>query len=531
MVLSIAAFALDGAIRDISVDVALRSDGSARIHERWDVRIGDGTTEWYLAKSGLGDIAVRDFEVFENGARFTDQGSWDVSRTLSEKAGRSGIVRKADGVELCWGTGSPGDHVFDVYYTMTNAVKTLNDYDMLHLQLVSPGLSSRPEHVAVSIGREGGVLSDGNSRLWGFGFEGRSAFAGGRAVFESTARFRSKSSVIVLLRFDKGLFHSPSVQNRNFQAVLDKALDGASFKDDEGNEGAVLGLLYFLMTVLSAGLAVFGVKASRKNVVGMKPKDVMWSRDIPYGGDLVKTSYTLGRLGEIRKQNTMAAALILRMIYNGQLSVVKTPDDKIEISFSEDASKLAGLSPEARGLYDMMKEASGSDRILQDKEFSRWSSRHNQRIRRWAESYELRGSADLRRDGDIQSLRYTVQGQENARKALGFKKFLQDFTLMKEKGSIEVNLWREYLVFGALFGIADKVAAELKDIDVRVFEESGNMDFFTTYQVVRMSDVMSRAITNARVSGTGGSRSGLGGFTSFGGGGGFSGGGFGGGAR
>ena len=50
---------------------------------------------------------------------------------------------------------------------------------------------------------------------------------------------------------------------------------------------------------------------------------------------------------------------------------------------------------------------------------------------------------------------------------------------MKEK--VEVHLWQDYLVFATLFGIADKVAKELKDIDPIAFGGGGKLRFRHIY--------------------------------------------------
>jgi len=102
---------------------------------------------------------------------------------------------------------------------------------------------------------------------------------------------------------------------------------------------------------------------------------------------------------------------------------------------------------------------------------------------------------------------------------------------------VEVRLWQDYLVYGSLFGIAGKVAKQLKDIDPVLFEQTVVYDYTTFDTILSMTNNMARAITNAsyvRPAPTRSSSSSWGGFgggTSFGGGGGFSGGGFGGGAR
>ena len=187
----------------------------------------------------------------------------------------------------------------------------------------------------------------------------------------------------------------------------------------------------------------------------------------------------------------------------------------------------------------MMKAASGTDLVLQDKEFSRWSqrTRNQDTIRLWANGLNLDARRELRRDNIVNGKKFSEQGKVEARRVMGFKNFLNDFTLSSERESVEVGLWKDYLVYATLYGIADKVAKELKDIDPRVFEQVMAYDYTMFNDVVRMTNNLGRSITNARYapqSFSGPSRGGFGGFgggTSFGGGGGFSGGGFGGGVR
>jgi len=530
----IAAFAYEPSIPDIDITVALSQDGTASVTEVWDIVAGEGT-EWYLVRNNLGDIVIGNLSVTdETGRRFINEGSWDVNRSLDAKAGRCGLNRTGSGIEICWGLGSYGPHTYTVKYTMTNAVKSLNDADMLHLQLVSPGLSSRPQHVKVTV-RD----VPGDTRFWGFGFNGQSSREGDDIVFESTEKFVRKSSVIVLLRFPKGTYDSPSIQARGFEEVLAGALEGAKFEDEGEDGGELFGALISLIFTLAGLFVVVGgiwnAAGSKKRILGVKPKDVSWNRDVPYGGNLEQSNYTLKRLGEVKKGNSYASALILRMVYDGVIVVSGQDGKKVDLAF--DDSRAGTLGPESRKLYDMMKAAAGSDSILQDKEFSRWSKKNYRTVNDWISSVDRAGRNGLLESYQMKGTKYTPAGQEEARKLLGFKKFLSDFTLVKERSSREVGLWQDYLVFASLFGIADQVAKELHDIDPQFFEQAVAMDYNTMNWIILRNYSMSSAITNAQTRAaeamgrSSGSFGGFGGGTSFGGGGGFSGGGFGGGAR
>ena len=525
-----AALAYSPVIRDIDISLTLHRDGSATVHEAWDVCAAEGT-EWYLVRNNLGDIDILDLAVSdESGRAFVNEGEWDVDRSISEKAGKCGIVHTSRGMELCWGVGSLGDHKYNVSYTMTNAVKSLNDYDMIHLQLVSPNLSSTPQHVRVRISAEEVQLDSTSTRIWGFGFVGDASFRDGAAVYESSERFREKSSVIVLMRFDKGIFQSASRQARDFSEVLDKALDGSSYEEDEDDFWASFTLILYLLAFF--GLIFAGAKSSaatRKKILGVKMKEIGWSREIPYGGNLAESAWILKKLGEEKRSNSLASALILRMIYQGYLGVSKDSDGKVEISFT-------GKIPDAadkpmHDLYFMMHEASGEDRILQDKEFSRWADKHVSEINSWIKKCDRSGKEGLIVDGYYSNSKYTAKEQQQAQILIGLRKYLSDFTLMKEKETLEAHLWKEYLVYGALYGIADKVAKQLKDINPQLLEQEFGYDYPTIYTVINLNNSLSRSITRTQIGQDSGRSGGFGGGTSFGGGGGFSGGGCGGGSR
>jgi len=554
LVSTIAVFAREQRVRDLDIEVTLYPTGVALIHERWDVNTGDEITEWYLPRENLGDIEIKSFSVLSDGQELSDDGEWDVDRSRKQKAGRFGIVHKRNGVELCWGVGEYGDHIYDAFYVMTNTVKSLNDYDMFHMQLVNDELKAPPQHVRVTISPSEQLskqLDTNWVRTWGFGFNGTVAFLeGGGVVYESSEPFGYYSSVIALLRFNKGVFDSPSVQERDFQAVLDRAMEGADFgsdgnyDDEDDTAGGIAGLIMMILSWLGIrkGFRKATGKVSKrekKKLLGIAESEINWYREIPMGGDLIAADYALSRLGEDRKQNALASAEILKMIYMGYLDVQKDASGKIEITFSKGKTGEAPIDSIASDLWTMMLEASGEDRVLQDKEFSSWSSKNKKRLYNWTEKMTLMGKQIFRGKGWMRAAdtKFTPEGQLEAQHLVGFRKYLEDFTLTGVRETVEVHLWQDYLVYGALFGIADKVAKQLQDIDPVLFERTVGYDYSTFNGALYSLNNLSRAITSANRAyasstySSGGSWGGYGGHSSFGGGGGFSGGGHGGGGR
>lgn len=538
-------------VRDIDITLTLLDNGGLVVHEAWDINTGTDITEWYLVRENLGDITIPALYVSEDGKEFEDVGEWDVRRSLEEKAGKCGIVHKDNGgMELCWGIGSYGDHVFHPVYGMTRAVKALNDYDMLHLQVVSPGLSSPPKHVKVTVESSDFQLDTLNTRLWAFGYVGEAHVEDGKAVFESSQPLDTEDSVIILLRFEKGLMHPKSVQERDFQDALDTALKESDYliqKKEEDKTASGIAYFFTALVFFFIGRRIWkGLFPSKfSKFKGLKEKDIVWYRDIPVEGKLEVADQILADTNLSSSKRNLPMAMILRMIYKGYVDVNRDLEGPAKLSFIATPEQVQELGDAYSKLYLMLKEAAGGNGLLEKSEFSVWMRSHESQAYYWTDSVRRYAQAYLQNNGFMEKhnvMAYTQQGNEAAKQVLGLQKFLEDFTLSKEREVFEVKLWKEYLVYAGLFGIADKVAKQLKEIDPALFRQSIPYEVDSLDRTLALLDGLSRIVASSSESyhirefssssGSSYSRSsGGGGHSSRSGGGGFSGGGRGGGGR
>lgn len=532
LLIGIVAHAYDPKIRNIDIKCVLDNTGCAHITEVWDVCVAGGT-EWYLVRTNLDEIEIKNLSVQEGDNTFQYVESWDVNASLYQKTGKCGLNKVYDGFEICWGVGSYGDHVFTVSYDMTNAVKSLNDYDMLHMQFISDQLSSAPQHASIELSVEGASLSADNAEVWGFGFDGYAVFNDGAIMAEASDGLLYDDSMILLIRLDKGILSNPScVWDEDFQVALDSALEGSDW--ESGSSPFMKRVKHVIETVLNyLWLMIFPIylyvsdAIKIRRFLGVSKKNVSWCREVPFQGDLCTTEFVLGMIAE-GCMSHIASAMILQMIQRGAIEVAKSSagDDKVDLILG-DRSKLEGLPEPILKLWDLLSEACGDDRILQDKEFKEWSMRNRRLVSKWVDSVDKTGEKSFLLHGYGakygSKTRCTARGGEEALKALGFKKFILDFTLIGERASYEVALWDSYLVFGALFGVADKVAKELSDIAPEYQHASSVMSSMSSiHSAIGISNSLSSSIASASTSG---------GRSSRGGGGGFSGGGHGGGSR
>ena len=108
---------------------------------------------------------------------------------------------------------------------------------------------------------------------------------------------------------------------------------------------------------------------------------------------------------------------------------------------------------------------------------------------------------------------------------LAFRRFLSDFAMIKKYAPEDLNIWKEWLVYGTALGVGDKVAEAMEKLNVHMPDAA----MATEYLPLAFISAYSLASSAASPSSGGGSGGGGGGGGGFGGGGGCGGGG--GGAR
>ncbi|MBQ9310989.1 MAG: DUF2207 domain-containing protein [Bacteroidales bacterium] len=528
-------------VNNLDIKVVVQRDGSATVTQVWDVELNEGT-EWYIPVENLGPMTVSGLEVSENGTSFSSVGnSWNVSWSRSRKAWNCGMVPKRDGAELCWGIGEYGRHVWTVRFLLTGLVQGYDDADAFNFMFVPPGMGAGIGHVRLTVvpGFDCEPWTYDNTRVWAFGFHGDINVREGAVVAESSESFGYSSRLIALVKYSKGMFAPSVVKGGAVQDLIDKALDGSSYGED--GAGAWFFILFglcfigfFIIMIWIAIAAALGYKW-KKALFG-KTKIEGWYRDIPLEGDIFAAEYLLakgGRFSSVAPAQNIIGAMFLRWIMDGSVKVQADPSSSKRVNLSFVAP---GVSADAveEDLYQYAKTASGANLLLEKNEFENWSKKNYQKITSWPDRAVTRGMEWFRQKGYfVRDGVCTDEGAVQASHLIEFRNFLKDFTISNQREAGEVKMWKEYLVYAQLFGIADKVAAQFKKLYPAEFSElarSAGIDDATLWHTIYWSNTLSSRSWNTAVA-KAGNVNGTGGHSSFGGGGGFSGGGFGGGAR
>ena len=525
----------------LDIRVVLSHNGDARITETRQMSIDAEGTECYIGIGVPEGSEVQDLQVTdETGLAYENVGRWDIDQSRRWKSGKCGIVAKHGGYELCWGLGDSGERTYVTSYTYTNLIHAHPDADAIRHVFLDADVSPKPDEAHVTIEAEDSVaLTEENSGVWGFRFGGELGFDGGKIVAYNTEPFGRSGALYVMCRFDKGLFEPAVSDEDTFEHKKEQAFEGSDYigGDDEWTTSDTITLLalavgFFIVPILGGIWYFVYVWRARKKV----NKDLLWFRDIPMDGNLQQANDVLNAYKYFNTDyNNLLSACILKLINMGAISIEKRGEGeksgKVKDMFVIHELPDTGDQPLLlRKIHTIFKNAAGDDTVLEPRELKNFMrNSHNESIT----------------DSFINTL-HTKTGISNykdrldeVRQVFGLKKFLKEFSLLDERHVDEVSLWKDYMIYATLFGIADQVIKDMKKINPEYF----NMDQLaaqmanestlpTIYSTLHSST--SRAVANkaARESARQARASGRGGRSSWGGGGGgFSGGGFGGGVR
>lgn len=536
-------------IYNVKMDIYLNEDGSANITEEWDVKADSGT-EWYKQLYNLGTQKLSNYRVTRDGVELKEK-NWDVDESLSEKNGYYGINYVSEGIELCFGKGDMNRHKFTMYYTLSNFITNTSDSQVLY-QTLLPNATVDNFTVTVSSFYAFPDTLD----VWGFGGQFLAYVKDGKIELNSDGYSLNNDYVVLLAKFPVGTFKTDNYNGdfSNFQSILDMANEG-TYEYDYGTSyketlmDKIFGVIMFLISfVLPIGLIVGAIVAATKSGYGYKDnktidkKNTPMFRDIPCKKDIYYANALINLNNFGYKETNIFGAIILKWIRLGKIGF----KNETKGIFNKETSSIdLTLNPTfdnelEEKLFNMMYKASG-DGLLEAKELEKWAKKNYDSFLNLFKRITDTKINELKSNGHIYKRTYKEECKKkqvmddtiyrDSQELFGLKLFLKEFSDMKEKEAIEVKLWDEYLMFAYLFGMADKVAKQFKNLYPEIVEEmqASNIDYGTFVYINNISARTVQAASAARSAaesysgGGGGFSVGGGGGGSFGGGGGMGG--------
>ena len=523
-------------LTDLNIRVVLSHNGDALITETRLMDVDDEGTECYIGLANTGESTVRNLQVKdETGLQFTYVDEWDIDQSRAWKAGKCGIIKKRNGYELCWGLGDQGHRTYITQYTYTGLVHAYPDADAIRHVFLDADVRPKPAHVLLTITTDDGTPINADScGIWGFRFNGELSFMDNSIVVESTEAFEDQSALYVMVRFPKGMFQPTIQEDDTFEHKKELAFEGSDYVGGDDEDMSIFEWIIFILVYVGFSIVpvvcfiwhLYSVWRARRRA----NKDLLWYRDIPMDGNLQEANNVLNAYKYLHTDyNNLMSACILKLINMGAITIETRPNmkGKMEQNFVIQELKDIDKQPVLmRKIYNIFKQAAGADTVLEPKELKQYmnSSQHQSITDSFINTLHTKTKISQYKDRE-----------DEVRQLFGLKKFLKEFTLLDERELKEVKLWKDYMIYATLFGIADKVIKEMKKINPEYFnmdqvagQMANDMTLPTIYSVMRHSTASAVANKAAREHRS----SGHGGHSSWGGGGGgFSGGGGGGGVR
>lgn len=521
-------------LHKLDIHVVLKHNGDALITERRTMTIDSEGTECYIGLGNMGASTIKDLHVLdESEQEYENVGEWNVDNSREWKTGKCGIVTKSKGYELCWGLGASGERTYTTQYIMTGLVRSYPDADAIRHVFMDSKVTPKPKSASVTIESEDSVIfTQEISGVWGFRFNGEASFQEGKIILTSTEEFKSEDGIYVMVRFDKGIFEPTIKEEETFEQKKEEAFEGSDYETSDIEDMTSEDWFSFIFVVLLFGWGIFEVisgyfivwRAQRK-----LEKNLTWYRDIPIGGDLLEANKILNayRYTGDNDKNLLSAC-ILKLISMGAITIERRVNTKGKVKPNFVIHPIENkdeISPLLHKVHEIFCNAAGEDTVLEANELREYvDSKYNSGI---MDSFVtmLHSKSSLSK----YSKRF-----DDVLQVFGLKKYLEDFSLLNERGVKDVTLWKDYMVYATLFGISKKVIQEMKEVNPEYFrmdKVAGQMAHDMTIPAINstFSSGTARAAARkaraARASGHGGRTS------RGGGGGGFSGGGGGGGVR
>ena len=532
-------------IYDIDMDIYIEEDGSAKITEIWDVKADSGS-EWYKQLYNLGNQEVSNFTVKMDNQEL-EYKTWHINESLSQKKGYYGINYVSEGLELCFGKGDMSRHKFTLNYTLSNFVTNAGDSQAVY-QTLFPNVTLDNFRVTISSFYEFPDTLD----VWGYGYQGYAYVEDGKIKMTNDGYTVDNNYVVLLAKFPLDTFKTTNTNGNfsSFEEILDTANDGAYEYDygDNYKQSTFDKIMSFVMGILSfifpIGIIAAALKAVIDNGYGYKnnktidKKNTPMFRDIPCGKDIYYANALINLNNFGYNETNIFGAIILKWLRQGKIAF----KNETKGIFNKETSMIdLTLNPTfdlplEQELFDVMYKAS-LDGYLEPKELEKWAKKHYEKFLGIFTKIKNNKVDELKANGHIykrtnkeECKRKNVMDDviyEDSQRLYGLKLFLKEFSDMKNKEAIEVQLWDEYLMFAYLFGMADKVAKQFKNLYPEIVREmeANNMDYGTFVYINNLSSRSVHAASAARSaaesysSGGGGFSSGGGGGGSFGGGG------------
>ncbi len=499
----------------VGIDATVGRDGSLRIVEARTYRF-DGSFSWATYRLPLrGATGIHDIGVADERGRYP--------RSSSQQPGTFQVSRDADAVVIRFAFRAADEsRTFTISYVLDDVVTAYDDVAELYWKFIGTGWDRPSQEVRVSVRLPGHLAAD-QIRVWGHGpLHGEAVRADGGAVL-AVRNLPPSTMVEGRMVFPKEAV--PDARVRRSGAALSRILAEEGAAAAQANRTRALQRILFggvtLLPVLAIGLWVFLYLRYGREPRPTPPEG--YYRELPADYTPAELG-ALWRFGSVQPADFVAT--VLDLIRRGYLKEETTTEQRFlhhdELYTLTRTDKADGLAPhESEALTILFGSGSiGGEQVTIDRRkglpekakkrmagrFSQWTHAVSAAAGgrgffdptsmavRWvalgvgivalaggfwlAVMFGTGGAPASVTVGGIATAvaglvitagsgavrRRSQRGADDLRRWQGFRRFLLDFSDMRQAELPALTLWEQYLVYAVPLGVADRVIAQLKKV-------------------------------------------------------------------
>ena len=570
-------------LNELTFNAQINTDGSMDVTETWNIDISETNTLFKTFKkdnskySEITNVTVKDVTANREFTQIYEE-MYHVTKNCYYALNNSNGM-----FEIAWGVGLENDsdtRTYEISYKVEDAIAKYNDYAELYWQFIGEDFEIDADKITGTILSPMNAQSKEDIRVWGHteDLNGEIYVTDTNKIEFTINRYSSGNYVEVRTLFPNAMISST---NRTYDRdILGTVLDEETKWADEANarREAKKIVIYIIIGILSLITVFFiikifkNLKKLRKMDKKIKPSSELdYFRELPYEDATPAEALFVITSGYNTSFSSSFAANILDLCLKKYItleleekgSMIKS--DVVKINLLENKN-IEDLKDDQKLTWNFLKQVAKDKNTLTTKDITKYLEKHTSKVQTLDKSLEkIIENEEVKRGNYIKERQkenmnyqgicavyiafacisilfvplaivliinailvgmmasrtnpFTQAGVDEREKWKAFKKYMKDFSLLKEKEIPALVVWEKYLVFATAFGISDKVLKQLKVI----YPEITNMDSaMYTYSYIHIMNSINigNCINSSVYSAIGSSGSGAGGGFSGGGGGG-----------
>lgn len=549
----------DFELKKIEFEAVLNENGNMDVKERWEVKINGETNTLFKTfepdsskYGGITNVSVAEIKEDEY-YNFSESTQWKNHVNTDYF---HALYYKGD-FEIAWGVNkSSGKHIYEISYTVEDAIKVYSDCAELYWQFIGSNFEVPVDEVVGIVSLPTEVETIDNMRVWGHGQlngeitrENKQTIKFKMSPFITGTYLEVRVAVLEPEMFTGANITSNKEMLQNIIAEETQwAVEANAQREAIKRNKAIL---FWGSLVICTGIGAFFIWLAVKNFKKIKetPK-IVPTQELEYYRDIPNEESSPSEVGFLYYYGKTSLSMVMPKILSStmlDLALKKYITFEIKPESPKNEEVIIKLIPDKEAdklkqseetIYTLLKKIAKEDNQFNMKEFEKYAKKNNtsflaqlNRIEEQAKKEqeiqknfdnELKKKHDqwiakgitilviltmtvffllglleislislsiaiipvviyamtcFTMGGKVNGL--TQKGVDEQEQWEGLKKYMEDFSMIKDREVPELILWEKYLVYATLFGNADKVLEQLKV----VYPEFSNEDYMmnTTY--------------------------------------------------